>query len=151
MPALVRPQAAARSSLCVGTDHAPLLAMFREAGVTFAEPVSMLWREARGALVGGFAWSQYTGETVQAHFVGVSHHWMNREIVRLSFTYPFLQLGVKVVLAFIPAHRRVARDVALSMGFIEQGVIPKVDIHMLTLVREDCERWLALPSRGLNG
>jgi len=125
--------------------------MFQEASVTFAEPVSMLWREIDGTTVGGFAWSQYTGDTIQAHFVGSSHKWMNREIVRVSYTYPFFQLGVKVILAFLPGSRVLAREVAKNMGFKEQGVIPKVNIHMLTLVREDCERWLALPSRGWNG
>lgn len=139
---------AAPSSLCSGYDHPPLKAMFEAAGVTFAERVPMLWREVHGKTLGGFAWSSYTGDTIQAHLVGISHHWMNREIVRRSFTYPFQELGVKCILAFLPEHRTEALSVALGMGFKELGVIPKVNIHALTLVREDCERWLALPSRG---
>lgn len=138
----------ARSSLHSGVDHPPLIEMFRGADVRFAAPVSMLWREVAGKTLGGFAWSDYTGDTIQAHFVGISHSWMNREIVRLSFTYPFDQLDVRVILAFLPKSRTVAREVAISMGFKELCIIPKVDVHMLTLVREDCERWLALPARG---
>lgn len=148
MSAPAKPRTSAPSSLRSGVDYLPLLEMFKGAGVTFAEPVPMLWREAAGKVLGGFAWSAFTGDTIQAHFVGISYQWMNREIVRRSFTYPFLELGVKVILAFIPEHRLRARHVALSMGFKELGVIPKVNIHALTLVREDCERWLALPSRG---
>lgn len=110
----------------------------------------MLWRERDGKTLGGFAWSNYDGDTIQAHIVG-ERRWMNREILRLSFTYPFQQLGVKVILAFLPAHRVEARQVALGMGFKELGVIPGVNLHLLTLVPEDCQRWLTLQSRGPNG
>lgn len=110
----------------------------------------MLWREIDGECVGGFGWSQYDGETIQAHIVG-EKNWLNRELLRLSFVYPFHQLGVKVILAFLPAHRVLARRVALGMGFKELGVIPGVNLHLLTLVPEDCKKWLDLPSRGPNG
>lgn len=148
MSELAKSPGSAPNSLRSGYDHPPLKAMFEAAGVAFAEPVPMLWREVRGKTLGGFAWSSYTGDTIQAHLVGISHHWMNREIVRRSFTYPFQELGVKCILAFLPEHRTEALSVALGMGFKELGVIPKVNIHALTLVPEDCERWLALPSRG---
>jgi hypothetical protein len=134
-----------------GPDHPALLEMFRAEGVEFDDPVSMMWREVDGDLVGGFAWSHYTGDTIQVHIVGVPGRWMNREITRRSFTYPFLQLRVKVILAFLPENRVAAHKVALGMGFKQSGFIPGVNVNMLTLVRQDCERWLALPSRGSNG
>lgn len=141
-----------KDALKAGPDHPPLLDMFAAEGVHFKESVSMMWREVNDELVGGFAWSDYVpGQMLQAHFVGKPGQWMTRELIRRSFTYPFQELGVRVILACLPSYRDVARKVALGMGFRELGVIPGVDVHMLTLVPEDCKRWLALPSRGWNG
>lgn len=128
-----------------------MIEMFKEAGCFFhGNPTSMLWREIDGRTVGGFAWSNYDGGTIQAHIAG-ERGWLNRKMLYLSYEYPFDQLGVKVILAFLPDHRVQARKVAQSMGFKELGMIPGVDLHLMTLVRKDCEKWLALPSRGWNG
>lgn len=146
-----KPLVAARSDvLRSGENHPELLAMFQAEGMVWLKPAQMVWREIDGKCVGGFAWTDYDGDTIQAHIVG-QPGWLNRKILYMSFTYPFDQLGVKVILAFLPEARIDARRVALGMGFKELGVIPGVNLHLLTLVREDCERWLALPSRGWNG
>lgn len=133
-----------------GVDHKPLIEIFNAAECYFHEPASMVWREIDGKCVGGFAWTQYDKRTIQAHIAG-HKGWLNRKLLYTSYQYPFDQLGVKVILAFLPAHRVDARKIALGMGFKELGVIPGVNLHLLTLVREDCERRLALLSRGWNG
>jgi hypothetical protein len=133
-----------------GPDYPPLLKMFQDEGMVFHKNASMMWREIDGKVVGGFAWTDYDGDTIQAHIVG-QPGWLNRKMLYMSYAYPFDQLGVKVILAFLPESRIVARRVALGMGFKELGVIPGVGLHLLTLVREDCERWLALANRGWNG
>lgn len=128
-----------------------LMEMFQASGIEFREPPSLLARKVDGIVVGGFAMTGHSVETIHMHYVGAHRRWMNRKLLHLAFSFCFDQLGVKVVLAFLAPERLHARDVAIKLGFkVFGGQIPGVGIHMLTMVREDC-RWLDLSSRGWNG
>jgi len=116
-------------------------ALFERYGTVFQEVPKLLWRASDGRVVGAFAWTGYTGDTVQMHYVGAHRHWMTREFLRRAFTYPFDQLGVKVILGFLPPERTHAVGVAIKLGFKKLCVVPGVDLHMIAMTRADC-RWI---------
>jgi hypothetical protein len=124
-------------------------ALLERAGVVFREPARMLWRISGGQVVGAFAWTGFDGQTVQMHYAGRHKHWMTKEFLRQAFTYPFDQLGVKVILGFLPANRTHAVAVAVKLGFKKLCVVPGVDLHMIAMTRADC-RWLQ-PAKRSNG
>lgn len=126
-----------------------LLDLFTAAGTHLSRPI-LLARRVDGMVVGGFAWTDYSGDTIQMHYVGAHKHWMNRQLLEVGFRYAFETAGVKCILAFLPPDRLHAKHVAMKLGFREMGIIPGCGIHMLTMTRDDC-RWLALSSRGGNG
>ncbi len=130
--------------------EAELIQLFEEQGTIFQEVPRCLWRVSDGQVLGGFAWTGYTGETVQMHYVGRTRHWMSRPFLHAAFTYPFDQLKVKVILGFLPADRVHATAVAIKLGFKYLCKVPGVDLNMIAMTRADC-KWLALASKRSNG
>ena len=132
-------------------DENELLNLFAAAGTSLPSPVdALIWRKVGGKVVGGFAWTGYTGDTVQLHFVGTTPWWMTRKLLKSTFTYSFDHLKVAVILGFLPPDRMHAVEVALKLGFKKCCVVPGVGLHMLAMTRADC-KWLDLPSKRANG
>lgn len=68
-------------------------------------------------LMGGVLFTDFMGGSIQLHVAGFQPNWVNRELLYLTFDYPFVQLKVKKLLALIPEWNYKSRNNALKMGF----------------------------------
>jgi RimJ/RimL family protein N-acetyltransferase len=126
-------------ALPAGPDD-PGLELFARHGRQFNEPVYFILRSDADKVLGGWAYTGYTGDTVQIHIAG-DRGWMNRDILRRGFTYPFDVLGVKVIIAAIPGDNPRALKIGHGLGFVEFGAIEEIDLHLLKMSRAHC-RWI---------
>jgi len=124
-----------------------------EAGCFFnPECDHVISREENGKLLGGVIFSGFTGASIGIHVAGFDPHWINKDMLWITFHYPFEQLAVDKLFGQIHSrnHKAIAFDTKL--GFKEEariaGVFPDGDLIVMAMRREDC-RWLNL--RGKNG
>lgn len=115
-------------------------AFFARHGREFNEPVGFLWRERGGQILGAWAYTGRTADTVQVHLAALPGG-LNRELIRRNFTYCFQELAVKVILAFVPGSNPRALETGRKLGFRQVGQIEEIDLHILTMSRAEC-RWL---------
>jgi L-amino acid N-acyltransferase YncA len=113
----------------------PLLELFGPP--PYVVPYHCMWNEENSQVMGGFIWSHYGGGTIQMHQAGRGP-WVTRRLLRAAFTYCFDELGVQVILGMQKSSQQQAYDLAIRVGFQQLGVIPKVGICVLTMVREQC-------------
>jgi hypothetical protein len=118
----------------------PGRALFRAAGREFDEPVDFLWRTHGGKVVGGWAYTGKTADTVQMHIAG-ERGWLSTEAIRTGFEYPFDVLGTKVIIAAIPGADNPVLKIAVGLGFTVFGRLEEVDLQLLKMSRAMC-RWI---------
>lgn len=99
-----------------------------------------------GELLGVVGYGGFVGATCTMHVAGKGN-WFSRDLLFASFDYPFNQIGMVQVFTCISANNRKALKFVLHVGFNKLSVIKggwglEVDMHILTMRREDC-RWLA--------
>lgn len=122
------------------------------AGVAFNPAVDQVIANVRnGRLAGGVIYNGYTGASINLHTYGSDPKWASRDMLWITFHYPFEQLGCRKMFGQVPANNAHALDFDLKLGFkIEariKDVFPDEDLIVVSMVREDC-RWLKIkPSR----
>lgn len=122
------------------------------AGVQFNSAVDIVIANVRNkVMTGGVIYNGYTGASINLHSYGIDPNWASRDMLWITFHYPFVQLGCRKLFGQIPANNSHALDFDLKLGFkIEariKDVFPDEDLIVVSMVREDC-RWLKLkPSR----
>ena len=127
-------------------------AIARGAGVAFNPAVDVvIARVIDGVLCGGVIFNNYTGASINLHVWGRDANWADRDMLWITFHYPFIQLRCRKVFGQIPANNTAALDFDLKLGFkIEariRDVFPDEDLIVVAMKREDC-RWLKIkPSR----
>jgi hypothetical protein len=104
-------------------------------------------------LQGGVMFSDYTGESIQAHIAGFKPHWLTRDLLWTMFHYPFNQLGVKRIFGPVPENNLKALEFDLKLGFTPavriEGIYPgNVACVLMRMDREDC-RFLKLTPRSI--
>lgn len=132
------------------TDHADRIAA--TAGTFFNPKCDHVISRAEGEkLLGGVIFTGFTGASIGLHVAGFDPHWINRDILWLTFHYPFEQLGVKKITGTIHSGNRKTILFNRKLGFAEEArikdVFPDGDLLIFSMRREDC-RWL---KRGSNG
>lgn len=132
-------------------QHGKLLA--RESGCYFNPEVDVCIARCDGpVLLGGVVYQNFTGESIAMHVASLVPTWLNRDLLWVSFDYPFNQLGVKRVFGQVPETNITALEFDLRIGF---KVLTKIDgvfrdggVFVIVLEREDC-RWLDMKPRNL--
>lgn len=133
-------------------DHGHIIA--RHSGSVFNPAVDIvIARVHDGELRGGVIYNGYTGASINLHVWGRDSKWADRDMLYMTFHYPFIQLSCRKVFGQIPANNTQALDFDLKLGFKIEARIPEVfpneDLIVVSMKREDC-RWLKLrPSRAL--
>lgn len=123
-------------------------AIAKGAGVSFNPAVDVvIARVVDGRLRGGVIFNGYTGASINLHAWGDDPNWADRDMLWITFDYPFRQLGCRKVFGQIPANNAHALEFDLKLGFkIEariKDVFPDEDLIVVSMAREDC-RWLKL-------
>ena len=100
---------------------------------------------AKGELMGGVIYNNYTGVSIMAHMAGFKPRWLSRSFIWVFFDYPFIQLSVKKILATVSSGNRVALAIDRRLGFKEVARVPEVyrdgDMILLEITLPEC-RWL---------
>jgi RimJ/RimL family protein N-acetyltransferase len=108
-------------------------------------------RSEGGILLGGVIFTGFTGASIGLHVAGFDPRWINKDMLWITFHYPFEQLGVRKITGTIPSGNRNALLFNAKLGFVEEArvadVFPDEDLIIMSMRREDC-RWLKRGSRG---
>lgn len=103
-----------------------------------------LGRVVDGNLVGVVGYCGFTGTSCEMHMAG-EPGWMTREFIFRTFYYPFVQLGLLMVIGRVTGGNTRALDIDRRLGFKERLHLPEAHpdggIHILTMHRDDC-RWI---------
>lgn len=96
-----------------------------------------------GVRLGGVMFSNYTGESIGVHSASWDQHWINRDMLFVTFDYPFNQLGVKRIFGQVPEDNLHARKFNENIGFHYvarvEGVFPgNVACMVMRMDRADC-------------
>lgn len=101
-------------------------------------------------LLGGVIFQQFTGASITIHVAAFDPHWINPDMLWITFHYPFEQLKVKKIFGQVPQDNSRALEFDRKLGFkvetIIRDVYPDGDMVLLSMYREDC-RWLKLKPR----
>jgi RimJ/RimL family protein N-acetyltransferase len=104
-----------------------------------------------GELLGGVIFDNYTRAAIGIHTAGFVRHWVNRDLIWMTFDYAFNQLGVRKIIGLVPSSNTDAIKFNTSAGFTIEttvaDVYPDGDCLIFSLYKEDC-RWLKLKPRG---
>jgi len=91
-------------------------------------------------------YNNYTGTDIAMHIASVSPKWATRESLRVVFTYPFIELGVRRVTAATKAGLTNAIRMVQRLGFIYEGAFRDYyedgDSDVLHGMRRDECRWI---------
>ncbi|MCK1742169.1 GNAT family N-acetyltransferase [Bradyrhizobium sp. 139] len=131
-------------------EHARAIA--KEAGCHFNPECDVVMsREENGKLLGGVIFTGYTGASIGLHVAGFDPHWINRDMLWITFHYPFEQLGVQKITGTIPTGNPKAVLFNRKLGFVEEAriadIFPDGDLLIMSMRKENC-RWLKRGYRG---
>lgn len=110
-------------------------------------------RHRNGVLLGGSIFVNHTGYSIAMHVASFRPGWINRDLLYVTFHYPFMQLGVEKVFGQVPANNKKALEFDLNLGFKIEGEVKDVfpggeSVYILGMYRRDC-RFLAITPRGI--
>lgn len=100
--------------------------------------------DGNDGLVAAVVYDHYTESCVTATIV-IEKCKITRTMIRAMFRYPFEQLGVGKIIAYVNSANAASRKFVERLGFVIEGCIkdvyPNGDMLILGLVKSDCE-WL---------
>ncbi len=112
---------------------------------------SAIGLERDGEIVGGVLFDNYNGRSICMHVASNgTGHWITPEFLRQVFHYPFIQLGVSVIIGQVDSTNSAALSFDEAIGFKLEHVIPDAgkfgDLVILTMRPAQC-RFLKLKER----
>lgn len=101
-----------------------------------------------GELVAGVVFDNYNGVSMQIHVAakpGVN--WVSRELLRMTFSYPFGQLRLKKLFGLVGSTNLAARRFDEHLGFRLEATLkdayPEGDLLVYSMTPEQC-RWITV-------
>lgn len=99
--------------------------------------------EENGQIIAVVGYDNYNGASLSMHVAGEGKRWMTREFLWYAFYYPFVEVGVKVIIGLVSGDNEAALKLDKHLGFEEACIIkdasPNADLHILTMPREKCK------------
>ena len=103
-----------------------------------------------GKLLGGMIFYGHTGKSISVHIAGFSPTWITRDLLWISFDYPFIQLKCANLFCQLRSRNFKALDFIKKIGFKQEVIIPEVypdeDMIVGRLRKDEC-RWLNIKPR----
>ena len=101
--------------------------------------------------LGGVIFSNFTTELIAIHSGAWDDHWINRDMLFVTFDYPFNQLGVNRIFGYVPEDNFHAIRFNEKCGFthvvrIEGMFEHNIACRLMKLERSDC-RFLGMQAR----
>lgn len=123
------------------------VAIATSAGCLFRKGDRVISRVEDGVLFGGVIYTDGTDNSISLHLAGFRPNWISRDLMWVSFDYPFVQLNLPVIFGRVRSDNVKALAFDLKLGFKEVARIGEVykgaDLVVLALRRSEC-RWLQL-------
>jgi RimJ/RimL family protein N-acetyltransferase len=122
------------------------------AGTDYNPDIDMNFaRIHEGHYLGGVVYKNYTGTSISMHIGSTTPHWVNRDMLWVSFDYPFRQLAVKRIFGFVPENNEHALAFDQKAGFRPVARIPgfyedDIDCIVVCMELTDC-RFLSIKPR----
>lgn len=123
------------------------------AGCSFNPAIDVNFAHIRDEeFLGGVVLNGYTKESINIHVGAKSPTWINRDMLWITFDYPFRQLGVKRIFGQVPENNEHALAFNEKLGFKRvarvEGVYPDdVACIVMRMDYADC-RYLNIKPRG---
>ena len=119
----------------------------RGEGYGFSAGIGM---EKDGELIAGVVYNEWNHVNINMHVAAIGNNWMTREYLWMCFDYPFNQLKVKRITAFIEDDNEKAIKFDTHLGFKYETRMKDAyvngDILIYVMRREDC-RFLNIMKR----
>ena len=111
--------------------------------VMYSAGMQAIGREIDGGLVGGVLYEGFTKRNIFMHCAGRGKKWISKSLLRAAFFYPFEQLKVDRVSAWVDETNKESRTLVEKIGFREEtrlkGAAPDGgDVVIYVLWRKDC-------------
>jgi RimJ/RimL family protein N-acetyltransferase len=113
--------------------------------------------EREGKLLAAVAWDGWRGVSVEATIAAVSPRWATRQTIATLLAYPFMQLKVQRVTAFVRKGNKLSRRFCEGIGFVMEGRMRDAGPNLETvlvygLTRKDyAAKYIAPYARKANG
>jgi hypothetical protein len=134
----------------------------REDGLAIAQRAGTAFNPSRDISIcrlkddvrlGGAVYTNYTQESIAVHSAGWVPHWISRDLLYVCFDYPFNQLGVNRMFAYVPEDNTHAIEVNFNFGFTHVVTIAGmfqggIACYLMKLERTDC-RFLGVKPRAI--
>lgn len=99
----------------------------------------------KGSVVAGVIYEYFTGASITATIAKTPESMLPPGFVRSIFRYPFDQLHVKKIIAYVMESNQKSIELLKKMGFVTEGRVtdayPDGDMIIYTMTRPQC-RWL---------
>lgn len=134
-------------------DQAHGMIIAKEAGINFVQDYdTCISRVVDGDLVGGVVYNGYNpGGSIAVHFAGFTKHWICRDMIWICFDYPFNQLNVKKLFAYVPETNQHALQMDMRFGFTRpiriKDVFEDCDLIVLDMYKDECKWLKILPNK----
>jgi hypothetical protein len=103
---------------------------------------AMIGLEKDGEIVCIFGYDNFNGKSCQQHIVYKQGEYVPRNYVWFVYYYPFVQIGIDLLIGMTPANNEKALRLSKHAGFVEKyrivGAHPEGDIILSTLLKQDC-------------
>jgi RimJ/RimL family protein N-acetyltransferase len=104
-------------------------------------------------LLGVVGFDGYNGASVMMHVFGKGN-WISRDLLKVSFDYPFNHLKCNLVMGLVPSGNEEALRLNRHLGFkvetVLEGAHPDGALILMVMRKEDC-RWLKMKHRKPDG
>ena len=98
-----------------------------------------------GKILCAVGYDCFNGASCQMHVAGEGKNWINREILKAAFDYPFNQLGLQMVIGPVPSGNTDAIKLDLHLGFKLlcdiPGAHPDGSLLIMGMYKHEC-RWI---------
>lgn len=120
-------------------------AFMAEHGVALyrSDDQQLIGRVESGRLIAVVAYNDFYGSVCTMQIAGEGN-WLSRELLKLAFYYPFIQMNLAAVIALVSEDNPRSLRFVKHVGFhevhrIDDGYKAGVDLIVLKMRREDCK------------
>lgn len=139
-------------ALLIGHDEAVIRFVARRVGCTWFHRAQAVGQLQDGKLIAGVVWDTWNGASMQIHAAAEpGSNWLNPELIREAFRYPFEMCGAKKLIALAAEANTKSCTLLSGLGFVREATLadahPTGALIVHTMTPAQC-RWL---ERGKHG
>jgi RimJ/RimL family protein N-acetyltransferase len=107
------------------------------------EESTFIGRVREGKVIACTSYSNFNGNSCDVHIASSEKHWLSKEYLRVIFDYPFNQLNLRCIMAYIHADNEKSLGLCRHLGFSKVAEIPNAhalgDLVLMAMQRDECK------------